>query len=80
MCEVVSLGLRNLSHCHLQFGVLNHVLSKKLNVLPLYLGHLAVFSNKLDAADKVQSIDSDYVSHPFRNLYSEMNVNIHELL
>ena len=35
MCEVVSLGLRNLSHCHLQFGVLNHVLSKKLNVLPL---------------------------------------------
>ena len=44
------------------------------------LGHLAVFSNKLDAAFKVQSIDSDYISHPFRNLSSEMNVNIHELL
>ena len=41
------------------------------------LGCLAVFSNKLDAADKVQSIDSD---HPFRNLSSEMNVNIHEPL
>ena len=44
------------------------------------LGHLAVFSNKLDAADKVQPIDSDYITHPFRNLSSEMNVNIHELL
>ena len=38
------------------------------------------FSNKLDAADKVQSIDSDYITHPFRNPSSEMNVNIHELL
>ena len=44
------------------------------------LGHLAVFSNKLDAADNVQSIDSDYITHPFRNPSSEMNVNIHELL
>ena len=44
------------------------------------LGRLAVFSNKLDAADKVQSIDSDYITHPFRNPSSEMNVNIHELL
>ena len=35
-CEVVSLGPRNLSHCHLQFGVLNRVLSKKLNVKYLY--------------------------------------------
>ena len=44
------------------------------------LGRLAVFSNKLDAADKVQSIDSDCITHPFRNPSSEMNVNIHELL
>ena len=44
------------------------------------LGCLAVFSNKLNAADKVQSIDSDYITHPFRNPSSEMNVNIHELL
>ena len=44
------------------------------------LGRLAVFSNKLDAADKVQSIDSDYITHPFRNPSLEMNVNIHELL
>ena len=44
------------------------------------VGRLAVFSNKLDAADKVQSIDSDCITHPFRNLSLEMNVNIHELL
>ena len=47
---------------------------------PGALGRLAVFSNKLDAADKVQSIDSDCITHPFRNPSSEMNVNIHELL
>ena len=44
------------------------------------VGCLTVFSNKLDAADKVQSIDNDYITHPFRNPSSEMNVNIHELL
>ena len=44
------------------------------------LGRLAVFSNKLDAADNVHSIDSDDITRQFRNPSSEMNVNIHELL